>query len=238
MNAPEMYIANPEALSVSKEADILGELLPLEGARVLELGCGRAEMTRIVAAKAASVLALEVDEIQLAKNLAVSGLPNVTFGPGGAEHINAPDSSVDIVIMLKSLHHVPIDLMDRAFSEIQRVMKPGGLAYLSEPVYAGDFNEILRLFHDEKTVREAAFAAVKRAVASGKFVLVKQAFFLNPMHFDDFSQFDAQILKVTHTEHRLAESLYEEVRARFNAHMTAAGADFMMPIRVDLLRRV
>ena len=35
---------------------------------------------------------------------------------------------------------------------------------LSEPVYAGEFNAILRLFHDEQQVREAAFAAVCRAV--------------------------------------------------------------------------
>ena len=56
-------------------------------------------------------------------------------------------------------------------AEIHRVLKPDGLAYISEPVFAGEFNEIIRLFHDELAVREAAFAAVGRAVATGRFEL-------------------------------------------------------------------
>ena len=237
MNAPEMLIANPDATLVAQEADILDELLPLAGARILELGCGKAEMTRLVAEQADSVLALEVDEIQLAKNRAITDLPKVEFGHGGAEQIPAPDAAFDIVLMFKSLHHVPMEMMDKVFPEIHRVLKPGGLAYISEPVYAGDFNEILRLFHDEGEVRAAAFHAIGQAVQSGQFELLTQKFFLRPMHFDDFGQFEERILKVTHTDHRLSPELYEEVRSRFGRHMAAGGADFQMPIRVDLLRK-
>lgn len=192
---------------------------------------------RIVAQHAASVLALEVDSIQLAKNRAIADLPNVCFGHGGAELIPAADASFDIVLMFKSLHYVPVALMDDAFSEIHRVLRPGGIAYISEPVYAGDFNEVLRLFHDEKAVRKAAFAAEQRAVASGRFALRAQRFFLQPMHFSDFSQFAEQVIGVTHTEHRLSPELYEQVRAGFNRYLSADGAHFHMPLRVDLLNR-
>ena len=41
-----------------------------------------------------------------------------------------------------------------------RVLRPCGLVYISEPIYAGNFNDILRLFHDEQAVRLAAPAAV------------------------------------------------------------------------------
>ena len=236
MNAHEMKIANAAVTQVAKEVDILDALLPLSGARILELGCGRAEMTRLVAAQAESVLALEVDEVQLAKNLEITDLPNVEFKHGGAERIPAPDAAFDIVLMFKSLHHVPGAMMGRVFPEIHRVLKPGGLAYISEPVYAGDFNEILKLFHDEREVREAAFAAVSQAAQSGQFDLQLQKFFLSSMHFDDFGQFEERILKVSHTDHRLSPELYAEVRSRFEKHMTPAGADFQMPIRVDLLK--
>ncbi len=238
MGANDMRIADPDSALVTKEVVILNKLLPLDGAKIAELGCGKAEMTRIVAQQAESILALEVDEIQLAKNRSITDLPNVIFEHGGAEKIPAPDSSFDIVLMLKSLHHVPIEFMDKAFDEIHRILKPGGLAYISEPVYAGDFNEILRLFHDEREVREAAFAAVQRAVATGHFELVTERFFLNPMHFDGFSQYEEQILGVTHTNHELSPELYEEVRVRFNKHLTPEGANFRMPIRVDLLRNI
>lgn len=235
MKANEMRMADPHVERVANEAELLEKLLPLRGAAVIELGCGKADKTRCVAQYAASVRAFEVDAVQLAKNLAIDDMPNVRFEHGGAEKIAAADASCDIVLMFKSLHHVPLDLMDAAFAEINRVLKPGGFAYISEPVYAGDFNEVLRLFHDEKLVREAAFAAVRRAVESGKFSLESQQFFLQPMHFADFDQFAAQVIGVTHTEHCLSPELFVQVRASFEQHMSGDGAHFRMPIRIDLL---
>lgn len=221
------------------EREIYESLLPLDGARILELGCGKAEHTRAIAqgGKVASITALEVDEIQHAVNMQITDLPHVTFMLGGAESIPAADGHFDIVMMFKSLHHVPIDLMDQALAEIRRVLKPGGLAYISEPVYAGEFNEILRLFHDEKRVREAAFAALERAVTDGLFELAAEKFFATPSHFDDFGQFEHRILNVTHTQHSLSPELYQTVREKFMGHATTQGADFFTPIRVDLLRK-
>lgn len=232
-----MRIADPDVSRVADEQVVIHELLPLAGAHVLELGCGKADKTRLIAQSAASVQALEVDRIQLAANQASEVPDNVRFEYGGAEAIPSEDGSVDIVVMFKSLHHVPTDLMDQALSEVHRVLKPGGLAYISEPVYAGDFNDILRMFHDEKAVREAAFAAEQKAVSDRKLSLVKQTFFMQPMHFDDFAQYEARILKVTHTDHVLSPELLDAVRKKFEQHMTDEGVTFHMPIRVDLLSR-
>jgi hypothetical protein len=66
---------------------------------------------------------------------------------------------------------------------------------------------------------------------------VAQKFFRSAMHFDNFEQFEDQVLKVTHTEHKLSPELHEQVRSKFSKHMTPYGADFQMPIRVDLLRK-
>ncbi len=236
MHSSEMRIANPENTPVASETDILSELLPLKGAKVLELGCGKAEKTRFVSQNAASVLALEVDKVQLAKNQAIHDLPNVRFEYGGAENIPAANASFDIVLMFKSLHHVPVDQMDTAFSEIRRVLKPGGIIYISEPVYAGDLNEIIRLFNNEKIVREAAFEAEKKAVLSGRLKLLQQQFFLQPVVFENFDQFAEQAINVTHANHRLSPEILREVRSKFEQHMTEEGAHFVMPMRVDLLQ--
>ena len=237
MNPTRMRISDPNVSRVADEQDVIEELLSLPGTSVLELGCGKADKTRLVAQTAASVLALEVDPIQLANNQAADAPGNVRFEYGGAENIPAADASFDIVLMFKSLHHVPTELMDEALSEIRRVLKPGGLAYISEPVYAGDFNEILRLFHDEKAVRDAAFAAEVKAVSTQKLSLAKQTFFLQPTHFEDFGEYEDRILKVTHTEHRLSPELLDAVRTKFNQHMSPDGATFHMPIRVDLFTK-
>ena len=232
-----MYISNSVASPVEHEADVIARLLTLQGASVLELGCGKAEKTYLIAQKAASILALEVDETQLAIHKTSTAGKNIRFEHGGAENIPASNASFDLVLMFKSLHHVPAELMEIAFSEIHRVLKPGGMVYISEPVFAGEFNEILRLFHDEQTVRELAFAAVKNAVSSGQFSLVQQTFFSQPIHFENFDQLEQQVIKVTHTDHRLSATLLDDVRSAFEKHMTPTGAVFQMPIRVDLLRK-
>ena len=221
------------------EAEIYRRLLALDGKHILELGCGSAAITRDIATSGADrkITALEVDEIAYEKNLQTDDLPNVTFGLSGAEDIPLADESVDVVFMFKSLHHVPVELIDQALREIRRVLKPGGLVYISEPVFAGEFNEILRLFHDEQKVREAAFSAVKKAVDEGLFKLVEEIFFNSPMQFENFADFENRIIKATHTEHRLDEKLYSLVRQRFEAHVGDDGAHFQMPVRVDLMKK-
>src|SRR5574343_1485332 len=234
-----MKIADPTQTTLVNEVKLMLEQLPFDGAHVLELGCGKAEKTRTLAetGRVAQIIALEVDAIQHARNLAITDLPQVSFRHGGAEAIPADDNSVDIVLMFKSLHHVPMQHMDQALGEIARVLKPGGLAWISEPVYAGNLNEIMRLFHDEKIVREAAFAAVCKAVESGALALEKQLFFNTRSQFDNFEQFDARMIRVTHSDHQLSTELYQQVRERFSAHLTPEGATFLNPQRVDLLRK-
>lgn len=220
------------------ESAIYNRLLSLDGKHILELGCGTADITRDIATSGADrrVTALEVDEIAHQKNLQINDLPNVVFKLAGAESIPLDDASVDVVFMFKSLHHVPVDRMAQAMQEIRRVLKPGGKAYISEPVYAGAFNDILRLFHDERAVREAAFDTVRQAVEEGAFALVEELFFNSPMAFDSFEDFETRVLKVTHTDHDLDETTYGQVRERFQAQAAENGsALFLMPIRVDLL---
>ena len=210
------------------EPEIYNRLLSLDGKHILELGCGSAEITRNIATSGVDrkINALEVTD-----------LPNVTFGLSGAQDIPLEDDSVDVVFMFKSLHHVPLELMETSMHEIRRVLKPGGLLYISEPIFAGEFNEILRLFHDEQKVREAAFNTIKKAVDEGLFSLVEETFFNSPMKFENFVEFENNTIKATHSNHSLDEELYKLVKQRFEQHIGDDGAHFLMPIRVDLLQK-
>src|SRR5450756_2602625 len=93
-SAATMRLTNPAVSEVLTRRAAYENLLPLAGARVLELGCGAAELTREISTHVpdVSITALEVDRVQHQKNLAVKDLPNVSFGLGGAETIPAPDA--------------------------------------------------------------------------------------------------------------------------------------------------
>ena len=228
----------------AEELDLLARWLPLGGARVLELGCGDGERTRRIAARFAprELVAAEVDPAAHARNQARAAGDGPTADPiryatFGAEAIEAGDGAFDAVLLFKSLHHVPGAALDRALAEIARVLRPGGSVWISEPVARGAFDQLLRRFHDERAVRAAAFAAVQRAVDAGLLVLEREHFFASHRHFPDFQAFADAVIHVTHTEHRLDAATLAAVRADFEAHAGPAGAHFVTPNRVDLLRR-
>ena len=231
-----MQLIGPAEQPFENELDVIQSLVDLDGARILELGCGAAEKTQqlVAIAPTLSITASEVDLIQHEKNLANS-IERVTFKSYGAEAIDEADASFDGVMMFKSLHHVPLDQLDQAFAEIERVLKPGGWVYISEPVFAGAFNEVIRIFHDEEHVRKEAFAAIERAVASERFNLSQERFFLTRMKMNHFQQFEDRLLNVTHTEHNLTDAQYQEVQRRFESNRSEDGFVFDIPNRVDLL---
>ncbi len=234
-----MSLIGPEEKEHSNEIEVLKRLLNFDGAKVLELGCGAAEKTRMISemTNVESIVASEVDEIQQRKNLQVKNLNKVTFTSFGAENIEADDQTFDIVLMFKSLHHVPLDQLDTALQEIHRVLRPGGMAYISEPVFDGPFNNIMRVYHDEEAVRQAAFDAVQRSVRSGLFKLETECFFENRIQMESWDQYERNMLGVTHTEHKLSADQYIEVKRRFEESKTEQGFVYHIPNRVDLLAK-
>ena len=73
--------------------------------------------------------------------------------------------------MLKSLHHVSMGMMRQSLNEIHRVTKIQGMKYLSEHLFQGDLNKMVRIFHDDEEVRQSAFESIGAAVSSGLFSL-------------------------------------------------------------------
>ena len=223
---------------LSTDFDQIMSLLPDETCTILELGCGKAVTTRKLAEARTdcNIVATEVDQLQLQKNLADEPLPNLEFLSGGAESINFPDNSFDFVILLKSFHHVPVQKMSQSLREIRRVLKVSGFAYISEPVYAGQFNEILKIFHDEKSVRQAAIDAIESAIQEGLFVRNRKWFFDSILRFQGFNEFEDLVLSVTHSQFDIDAEKLAQIKSRFNGSLNDNGiAEFETPQRVELL---
>ncbi|HMY05846.1 MAG TPA: class I SAM-dependent methyltransferase, partial [Accumulibacter sp.] len=100
-----MKIQDPGPSVQVNEIQLLLSEIPLSGLHIVELGCGRAEKTRAIAATGlpARIAALEVDERQHQKNLLLDPLPGVEFVFGGAQAVPFDDQSFDLALMFKSL---------------------------------------------------------------------------------------------------------------------------------------
>ncbi|PLY11489.1 MAG: SAM-dependent methyltransferase [Arcobacter sp.] len=220
--------------------DYLIETLNLNNKIILELGCGAASKTIDIASNGfdRKVIACEVDEIQHKKNIQKT-YENIEFKLCGAENIDMEDESVDMIFMFKSFHHIPINLMPKALSEIKRVLKPNGLVYISEPLFTGDLSDIIALFHNEEQVRVEAFNAIKSSVEKEEFKLFQEIFFYSPVTYNDFEEFQSKIMNVTFNDNKISKELEKEVEKKFNKYIQNNNpVTFKKPFRVDILQKI
>jgi SAM-dependent methyltransferase len=227
-------------LYIEDEFQLLRHCVELAGRQVLDIGCGAGAMTRRIATEggAGHVVGMDVDEQQLSL-LARSPLPaGLVFEKGCAEDLRFADASFDCVTMFKSLHHVPVSLMADAFAQVHRVLRPGGVLFLSEPVYAGALNDVIKIFHDEGEVRAAAIRAIDQALSAGRFALQRHVDFQSPVAFSDFEDFRTRIMNVTHSHFVFTPERVSRIQQAYALHQAPGGARFMRPVRVDVLVRV
>jgi SAM-dependent methyltransferase len=139
--AIERQYANTDYLTDPRRSAFL-DLLPIEGADVLEIGPGFGQFTDKIARKARSVEALEVDAEQadfMREKLRQERLTNTHVTTGGADcHLPYKDASFDLAILNLVLEWCATRLDEphetaqlRLLREIARVLRPGGQLYLS-----------------------------------------------------------------------------------------------------------
>ena len=73
-------------------------LIDLEGARVLEIGCGEGRLTAFAAARAESVYAFDPYAERMEKARAVADSERVRFGVHGADALDVERESFDVAL--------------------------------------------------------------------------------------------------------------------------------------------
>jgi hypothetical protein len=104
-------------------------------------------------------------------------------------------------------------------------------------VYAGPFNDVIRLFNDEGVVRTQAQAALDEAIRAGGWTQAAERRFQTSVRFRDFADFEQRLMRPTFADHHLDEGKIAQVRAAFEPHQRPEGAHFVRPMHVRLLRR-
>jgi ubiquinone/menaquinone biosynthesis C-methylase UbiE len=99
---------------------------------VAELCCGHGEALFLPGLNMSRYVGIDVSRNMLEKGLSAAGARRACFVQGDATKVPLRTASIDTVLMLGGVHHVP----DRValFSEISRILKPGGRFVFREPV--------------------------------------------------------------------------------------------------------
>jgi len=100
---------------------------PLEGQRILDVGCGRGTYVKKMRDFSQEVYGVDVDPEKVAE--ASRTLPNIHLAP--AEELPFPDGFFDVVLLHEVIEHVEDDR--QAIREAHRVIKRGGRIVIFAP---------------------------------------------------------------------------------------------------------
>lgn len=219
--------------------DVIAESLDLKGARVADVGCGDGGLVRLMTRLGARVTGIEPSPNQVARAQEAEPAGDEDYKQAGAESLPLEDAAFDVVVFFNSLHHVPGELHEKTFEEAARVLKPGGILYISEPVAEGARFELGRLVDDETLVRAQAYDALQKAAKGSLFEAERELTYLAPFKYDSFAQFRDHMIAVDERRRAKVEALEDELRASFKAHAEERGGAFHFdqPCRLNILRR-
>jgi SAM-dependent methyltransferase len=218
--------------------DVLDEILPSGAPLVVDVGCGDGALVRHLARRGARVVGVEVGAEPLQRARAHEPVADERYEQAGAQALPLDDGVADAVVFANSLHHVPGDLLDTALAEAARVLRPGGLLYVQEPIAEGSYFELLRPIDDETAVRAAAHAAIGRAERHG-LRHEEEVRFENAVVHPDFASFRDRVVLADEARAEVFAGREAELRERFEraAERHEDGFRFQQPMRVDVLRR-
>ncbi len=216
---------------------LLDELLDVGARDVLDVGCGEGWLVRRLAAAGARVVGLDPQAAALERARRESPPDqHARYVEGAAQELPFPAASFDAVVFFNSLHHVPEAHMDTALAEAARVLRPGGVLYVQEPLAEGEFFELTGPVEDETRVREQAQASLGRA---GAFVELARREAVMTARFKDFEALRRRLIAVDPHRVVAVEEQERALRAAFErlGRATEAGREFEQPLRVRLLAR-
>ena len=126
------YDLGSKLLSFGRDKAIRAKALELAaiqpGEKVLDVGCGTGTLAIAASQAAGEVHGIDPspEMIELAEKKAARGGRNVRFQAGVIEALPYPDGEFDLVLSTLMLHHLPDDVKRKGFTEVLRVLKPGG----------------------------------------------------------------------------------------------------------------
>lgn len=223
-------------MKTRKHSEVIRELLPMRGRVILDIGCGDGGLTRLLAREGAQATGIDIDDTQLERARAAEPVAGASYAVGRGEQLAYPDASVEAVVYMNSLHHVPQDVIPSALEEAARVLKPGGTLLVIEPLAEGPNFALVQPVEDETGVRAAAYGALQAAAG---FRQDHEETYDAPVKYPDYATFEKRMRAVDPRRGPRVEQLRPQLQQAFEQLGRRAGDDvwFSQPTRVNRLTR-
>ncbi len=219
-------------------SDVLTTSIELAGKRVVDIGCGDGSMVRLMTRHGAKVFGIEPNAQQLEKAHAEKPAGDEIYHQGGAEDLPFEDDSIDVAVFFNSLHHIPADSMAMALKEALRVLKAGGILFVSEPLAEGSHFDLMQPVHDETQVRALAQKTLANAPGFG-FEKVEAVHHTHPVRMTDFETFRDRMLRINPNREADFNAKTDELKKRFSdlGAPVGDGFEFDQPMQVDIFQK-
>jgi len=144
-------------MTYTNNMDVITEVFaPMEGRHILDIGCGRGRLLRALLRRGAVMTGVDPSADLLAK--AQEMAPEAMTVQSGGEALPFGDNTFGGAVFLNSLHHIPQDLIRASLAEAVRVIEPGAMLLVIEPLARGGYQEVFAPLDDETEVRAGALA--------------------------------------------------------------------------------
>ncbi len=219
-------------LGTTTDVKALRKIFDPDGLRLVDVGCGSGDLARKLAYVGATVVGVEPDAVQAAKNAQADPVTNVSFHASRASKLPLEDRSVDGVMFSLSLHHIPQSEMQSSIDEAFRVVTSNGFFAAIEPMLEGSYNDAIELFHDETEVRLQAIQALKD-FAQPRYSGWQQYYYTTETTYHNFEDFASYHIEMSHSALNPDLIQSEAVRKRFESTREGDSYVLRQPMRID-----
>ncbi|MDH5489769.1 MAG: class I SAM-dependent methyltransferase [Rhodospirillaceae bacterium] len=230
--------AEPIENEIRANSDVLTASIDLQGKRAVDIGCGTGTLVRLMARHGAKSFGVDNNPAQLEKARSEKTLGGEIFHQGIAEKLPFDDACMDVTIFFNSLHHIAGEQMQTALSEAWRVLKPGGILYVSEPLASGPHFDLMAPVHDETEVRAQAKKALDKTPSMG-FEKIDEIFHTHIVNLADFDAFRERMLRINPELNDEFDKFEDKLKSLF-ANLGVRGKkgfEFAQPMRVEIFKK-